>query len=425
MVTLEPGQTQVVSVTFDTNTSQGLGENQGFVVMDGAVFDAHMPVWARVTPATQISDVLIIDNDASDLDPSFGDYLYIYTSTLTALGKTYSIANPADYFGLDQTIPRPAVLSGFGAILWYTGDNYVPVAGLTTQDQYSLLDYLNNGGIVIAMGQDLAGTLDAAPGTDFNWLYNWGLGARWLQDSISNGNAPTGFATSAPSMPPFFRNIIVSLLQLYVDEVAPELADRAVARGGVAVLNYGGPFNLGTGTAALVHRDQPVLESPVPPFWGRAFYASFGLEGMDLGPNEVLTPTLPTTPVELLGHVLTWAESEVGMASISNTTPATTTAITLFTAHYTSTAPTGYPAEVVNPIAWRWDFGDGSAYVASVTQEAGHTYVCSENNVYTVRVQVTDGMGNNAIGSLEVDVSDSCFQEPETVQNFFLPWITK
>ncbi len=46
-----------------------------------------MPVWARVIPAAPVADVLIIDNDGSGLDPSFGDYLGVYTATLDALGR--------------------------------------------------------------------------------------------------------------------------------------------------------------------------------------------------------------------------------------------------------------------------------------------------------------------------------------------------
>ena len=421
------GQSQVVSVTVTTTDSQGIAENQGYIVLDGTAHDAHMPVWARVIPSAPVADVLIIDNDASGLDPSFGDYLAVYTATLDALGRTYQVVNTADSIGADVTIPDPAHLAGYGAVLWFTGDNYVPTAGLTPDDQYALLDYLNNGGKVIAMGQDLAATVDAAPGSQTNWLYNWGLGAAWLQDSISNGLIPGGYATRAPSAPPLFNGVVVSLTQLYIDELSPNYPDRDTTRGGVPILNYGGPFNVQNGTVALSHRDQPQLEAPQLPYAGKAFYASFGLEGMGVGTNGVVTPT---TPAELLGRVFTWVDSQPGTASISNTTPATTTAVTLFTASYTATVPAGYPPSIVNPIAWRWDFGDGSAFVASDGPAAGHTYACAaegsgEDNVHTVRVEVTDGLGNKAIASQDVDVAQSCYVEPQTIQKFFMPWIGK
>ena len=421
---LNPGQTQVVSVTVDTAGSQGVGENQGYIVLDGAAYDAHMPVWARVTPAAQVADVLLIDNDASDLEPTFGDYLAVYTSTLDALGLTYEVVNTADSFGAPTTIPGAAQLTGYGAVLWFTGDNYVAVAGLTNQDQFNLLDYLNNGGKVIAMGQDLSATLDAAPGSSFNGLYNFGLGAHWLQDSISNGETPAGYATRAPSAPELFSGVVVSLTQPYVDELRPDVNDVPnYVRGGVPVLNYGGPFNVADGTVAMLHRDQPLLESPIIPYLGKAFYASFGLEGMGLVATDALTTT---TPVELVGGVLDWANSLAGTGTISNITPLTTTAITLFSASYTATVPAGYEA-LIDPVRYRWDFGDGSAFVTSAGPEAGHTYLCAaENgNVHTVRVEITDGFGNSTIVSQDVDVTQSCYVEPETIQDFFLPWIGK
>jgi hypothetical protein len=225
------------------------------------------------------------------------------------------------------------------------------------------------------------------------------------------------------------NGVVVSLTQPFVDEVAPITDD--FGRGGLAVLNYNGPLNKRNGTVALVHRDRPLLESPEIPFEGKAFYATFGLEGMGVGSNGVVTPT---TPVELLSRVLTWAYSEPGTAvftdttPLTNTTPITQAAITLFTASYTATVPAGYPPAIVQPIAWRWDFGDGSGYVSSATAVAGHTYQCrtgpGEDNVYTVRVEITDGLGNTAIASQEVDVTRSCFQEPVTIQKFFLPFIS-
>ncbi|MFN8469731.1 MAG: S8 family serine peptidase, partial [Caldilineaceae bacterium] len=419
------GQTRVISVTFTSNDSQGIGENQGYIVLDGSAHHAHMPVWARVTPAAQVADVLLIDNDASDLDPSFGDYLDVYTSTLDALGVTYDVVNTADSFGDPTTIPDAAHLAGYGAVVWYTGDNYVAAAGLTNQDQYNLLDYLTNGGTVIAMGQDLASTVGAAPGSQYNGLYNFGLGSTWVQDSISANEIPTGYATRAPSAPRLFSNVVVSLTQLYVDEIKPDINDNPyVLRGGVPVLNYGGPFNILNGTVAMLHRDQAVLEGPVIPYLGKAFYTTFGLEGIGDVATNVLTTT---TGVELLGSALAWAGSEPGTGTISDITPITSTAITIFSAGYTATVPAGYDEDLANPVSYRWDFGDGSGFVATPVREAGHTYVCQANgsNTYTVRVEIIDGFGNGTVVSKDVDVSKSCNTAPVTILKYFIPWVGK
>jgi PKD repeat protein len=150
-------------------------------------------------------------------------------------------------------------------------------------------------------------------------------------------------------------------------------------------------------------------------YLGRAFYATFGLEGMEV---VTVTDELTTTsPVELLGAVFDWTESEPGTATITDITPVTTTAITLFSAEYITTTATPADAEA---IAWRWDFGDGSNYVTTNTPFAGHTYACSDDNVYTVRVEIIDNSGNNVIGSQEVDVTNSCFEEE---RGFFLPFV--
>lgn len=62
-------------------------------------------------------------------------------------------------------------------------------------------------------------------------------------------------------------------------------------------------------------------------------------------------------------------------------------------------------------------------FVTSTGPSASHTYACSANNVYTVRVEITDYAGNRTVASQEVDVSASCLQEPETIRDLFLPFI--
>ena len=42
-----------------------------------------------------------------------------------------------------------------------------------------------------------------------------------------------------------------------------------------------------------------------------------------------------------------------------------------------------------------------------------------------MRVEITDGLGNKTIASQDVDVTQSCYVEPQTIQEFFLPWIGK
>ncbi len=47
-ITLAPGETATLTVTWDTTAAKGEGDNQGYVLLDGATYDAHMPAWMRV-----------------------------------------------------------------------------------------------------------------------------------------------------------------------------------------------------------------------------------------------------------------------------------------------------------------------------------------------------------------------------------------
>ena len=63
---LAPGATAKLTVTWDSSLTSGEGDQQGFVILDGASHDAHMPAWMRVTYKDMAAaDVLIIDNDGS------------------------------------------------------------------------------------------------------------------------------------------------------------------------------------------------------------------------------------------------------------------------------------------------------------------------------------------------------------------------
>ena len=185
-LTLNPGETKSVAVTFD-GVGMGIGDNQGYILLDGDKgHNAHMPAWGRVTHSEPLADVLIIDNDFSDGNADPYDYRWYYTSTLDELGYTYNVVNVDDSIGAPTSIPEAATLLAYKAILWFTGDHYQPdgtfsvSTGLTQLDQDRLVEYLNGGGTLIAMGQDLAATLgadetDPGPGDYFLYVYRLGV----------------------------------------------------------------------------------------------------------------------------------------------------------------------------------------------------------------------------------------------------------
>ncbi|MCB9160126.1 MAG: S8 family serine peptidase [Caldilineaceae bacterium] len=220
-VTLNPGESKVVKVTFDAATGMGMGDNQGFVVMQGDNgHAAHMPAWARVTFATNLADVLIIDADASYTLGNY-DYLWYYTSTLDQLGYSYEVVDADANYGYASTIPDATTLMAFKAIVVFTGEAYQPdgtftvSTPLTQADQDRLVEYLNSGGSLIAMGQDLASLLNAAefdaPVGNRNFLYSYRLGANYVQDSVSNGDQPQAMIIASATAPAALRGAMIDL----------------------------------------------------------------------------------------------------------------------------------------------------------------------------------------------------------------------
>ena len=215
-LTLSPGQTAELTVLFNAATGGGVGDHQGFVVLQGTTHQAHLPAWARTVPALPVKDVLIIDNDFSTLGPSFGyqnqDYRAYYTQALDKLGYSYTVL---DYD--TDVLPNAATLAGYRAIVYFTGDNSLAGAGLTTLDTNKLVEYLNSGGAIIAMGQDLAATLSSNV-TDVNppnFFYQNNLGANWIQDSVTGGKTPTQLILPANGAPIALRNVRIDLTKTF------------------------------------------------------------------------------------------------------------------------------------------------------------------------------------------------------------------
>ena len=215
-ISLAPGGTTKVSVEFDSVASMGIGDNQGYIVMEGAVHDAHMPAWARVIPAVPAADVLIIQNDFSWL-LGYPDYLDYYTETLDELGLTYAVWNADWYFANPTTIPDAATLSAYKAVIYFTGDNYYPdgyftvSTPLTELDMDRLTEYANNGGVVIAMGQDLASVLDSAAYDGGSFFYSYVLGGNYWQDSVTGYSLPTLPVGPLAAAPAEFQGVSLDL----------------------------------------------------------------------------------------------------------------------------------------------------------------------------------------------------------------------
>jgi subtilisin family serine protease len=402
-ITLDAGETVTVEVTFDA-AEASYGHNQGYIVMEGDDYEAHMPAWALVTHDGDLADILIIDNDGSansDIVSPTVDYLGYYVDAVVDLGYSYHVidADAALYAGETDVLAIEDLL-GYGAVIYFTGDNYTD--GLEEGDQNDLNTYMRGGGSVIAAGQDLSAALgsDATDGGSF--FYNYTLGGNWLQDSVTGGTLTTTVVmSSTAALPMAGLDVDIGLggdgegNQLYVDEIdnmpwtipPPGADDPSYNRTRyVPIFAYPDATNMVSGTVAMAHSEQPLLEKPGRRYDGRAIYTAFGYEGI----NE---DTGFTTRAELLQRSLDWVWDD-GDASIDFDVDMS---MVTFTAAFTSTTDgvTGY--------SYRWDFGDGSAYTApSSSASVSHLYYMPGE--FDVRVEVTDSIGNRFLATVHVVV---------------------
>ena len=409
VMTLAPDQSAEVTVTFDSAQAASLGDNQGYLILAGDMHEAHLPVWARIAPAVEMADVLLIDNDLSTIT-DLPDYSGYYTGTLEAMNLSYSIWDADSYFANPVTIPPAEILAGFKAVIYFTGDNYYPdgyftvSTPLTELDSNILTEYANGGGTLIVMGQDVASVMASMDPDNAFFLYSAVLGAKFLQDSITGSTLPVLPILATSGAPMAFGDLSIACTeggdgaanQFYIDEIAlkpekdPDMPEHLA--GFIPVLKYAGNSKQQDGVVAMAHRDQPSLEKPGVTYLGRSIYATFGLEGVN-------SDTGTTTRHELLERFLDWAWDEptvaVEVVDLPNASGLTTLKAVL------QSDDLGLAAS-----AYRWDFGDGTPIMGPyASKDATHNY--RRTGLYRVRVEATDAYGNVAIGSEWVQVTQA------------------
>ncbi|MDX1687134.1 MAG: S8 family serine peptidase [Candidatus Promineifilaceae bacterium] len=267
-ITLDPAESTTISVTFTSTASMGVGNNQGYIILDGDNgHDAHMPTWARVVPEPS-ADVLVIDNDFSYL-LGYPDYRDYYTDALDELGVSYDVWHADAYFGNSTTLPEAAILNSYDVVIYYTGDNFYPDGSFTVQtplteiDMNRLTQFANDGGLVIAMGQDASWVLDDS------FFDNYVLGDERLQDSITNFGLPTQPIVPLASAPSAFHDVMLDLSgpsnylgQISMPQARPALPETVYLP---TVFGGGGPLPPApTGSAMLAYdADGNVLDYSV------------------------------------------------------------------------------------------------------------------------------------------------------------------
>ncbi len=408
------GGTAAFDLSVEIAADTAPGDYTGFIWLTHGPHTLHIPFWVRVEAPAAAAEVLLIDNDFSDLlgEPDYPDVTAYYTSTLTALGVTYDYWNADEHFNNPATIPDGETLRAYKTVIWYTGNHWQPSGTFvqatppTTQDQAYLMAYLDAGGNLIATGQDFASTL--APDPNDALLYNTYFSAEFLQDSIYDPEGlgvlpPKPSAIGTPGGP--FSGMILDLSgggdgaanQLFVDEILPfGSLDAIEGEGNRPLFTAISPNALGNGTIAVARSSEPTLERPSLNFLYRTVLLGFGLEGVN-------NNTGFATREELLGGILAWINDRptVSLAATSAAHP-------LDAVYFTATLGSGVRAGV--PVQYRWDFGDGSGIATGTAPKAVHVY--GKPGIYRARVEVTNEMGHRAVSEAVEVVVQAAYVNP-------------
>lgn len=413
-LTIAAGATAELTITYVANLGNGIGDNQGYITLSGNNHNAHMPAWARVKAVTD-SDILLIDNDCSDIlgGDDFPDYREYYTDAFDELGLSYDVWNAEQFSGSASTIPETAKLLAYKTIVYFSGNNYYSDGSfpestpLTTTDMDRLTDYVNSGGHIIVMGQDVADITGyrANINGDLPFFYANILGGEMLQNSISEGVLPLKPITASHNSPVAFADITLDFSarpegnddpnygaqnQYYIDELSDkpnfDLSYMNLqSMPYVSILKYDSETLIENGVVAMLHRDNISFDNPYSAFDGRSIYTAFGLEGINN-----LSGT--TSRAELMKILIDCLNDEPVASIIQNSD--TKDAVT-FQASMTSNV------EDAVAVSYKWDFGDGTDYVTTETDSVDHTY--SAVGSYVARVEITDSFGNISIASMSLD----------------------
>jgi uncharacterized repeat protein (TIGR01451 family) len=412
-VSLAAGASKVITLTLRVDGDLSPRELHAEVTLSGGGGQSHLPIWVHTVPRLASAQVLLIDNDFSNFE-AYNNYAPIISQALNAAGISHSVWDADIRYAIPQSLPDLASLQAYRAIIWLTGDNtrpdgyYTLSTPLTKQDLRTLAAYLDSGGRLLALGQNLAEASDVNPDADPTWgradLYHGYLGARWLQSSLwdpqGQGLYPPQDGPAVIGLPgTFLAGMQLNLGRLgdgagnqtSVDEVAPggvrDGADVGLVTPLMVAVN-GVP--LGEGYVALAKSDQPSFDRATLAIPYRTVYLAFGPEGIN-------TVAGLGTRSELLQRSLAWLLDE---ASVSLPGP-------LFSSVNTLTQFTCQPASSHGGAAfnyrWRIGSGAGAVVVESATPSISHSFGAS--GVYPLAVEVTDALGHKAVAYTTVTVT--------------------
>ncbi|NLG28395.1 MAG: S8 family serine peptidase [Chloroflexi bacterium] len=408
-VTLSPGQRTTLALRIQINPGASAGDLTGDLYLASGSVRLHIPVWAHVYPAADTAQVLLIDNDFSYYG-GYRDYASYVTGALNALGVTYRVWDTDVRYDQLQTLPAVSYLQGFDAVIWLTGDNvhpdgyFVVPTPLTGRDQAILRAYLDGGGRLLAIGQNLAEASDINPAVDAEWgrsdLYHGYLGAHWLQGSVFDplnvgyyppagrasvvgwpGSAFAGLSLDLGSFGDGARN------QNSVDEIAPGgLRDGSDADLVQPLLMTTEGYPYSDGCVAVGKWSDPSLEQPAAQIPYRSLYLAFGLEGVNNNPGS-------TPRAELLDRCLDWL---LGTVSV-RLDPLVLSTTALHTVHCQAVSSIGYAVT-----QYRWWIEDQRGVREVITSAPSVSLQYDAPGSYSLAVEAMDALGHRAISETTV-----------------------
>jgi subtilisin family serine protease len=376
-LSLGNGNSGSIQVMVESVAGAPAGDYEGSVVLVSRATGKrlHIPVWFRVLPAVQ-KDVLLIDDDGSSTG-GLADRKATYTAMLDALGLSY------DY--LDMGLPpfAPQVKPGlmnlykYRAVVLFTGDNndFNSLSGFFGEDHDNLAEWLDSGGRIWALGQNLALAEDS--GTyhsrlDRGRIYSGYLGLAYEADSVN----PAGTTGLGP-----FAGMTLGLSQTSVEGSSSPPFDTDTYNSRRTTQRF---FQTGGGSAISHGRtSDPTLEEERQEYLYRAASMGFGVEGLSGG----------ATPAQLGDRTMDWLLDRltVGLA-FSDDGPGKR-------ATMRATATSSVGATITQ---YRWDFGDGTPYVTTTGPSVLHKY--QHRGTYEVRIEATDSLGHTNVSHAFVDV---------------------
>ena len=388
--------------TFDLALQAGpgapAGDYEGWVWLEQGTRRLHIPWWARVVPGEPIADILLLDDDASS-GSGETDYAPYYTALLDSLGLSYEVWDVGlkwqQSLGRDTgALPAPAYMKGFRAALWFTGDSTQTYSSIGARlgDRLAMLDYLQSGGRLLAMGRDWSGYI-LGGSKDASNLGEVGLGVEVAGENVyAPGALSSPFvAVEALSSFPAFEGMLFDLGSSNAIKLDEWLAlEKYGARAALRILM---PGSHAEGAVAVAKSADPTLETPTPTMPpGRSLALSFGLE-------SVQEATGYTTGAEWLDQALAWLEDEPAV-SLADATADNPHDLVYLRATFQPSLP-GVIAS-----RYRWDLGDGSPIRETTAASVAHAY--KQPGAYHPRVEVTDSLGHTA-----VSVPGTVVVEPE------------